>query len=105
MQTSLKTLSRQYASGTLSKEEYRRARMDLLEAAQENDETQPHTTMPFQPVAALQQTSSASNDEIEAVPEGQPSPPTSKKGISPTVLMVVLAGVILLAVVLGSLML
>lgn len=47
MQTNLKTLSRQYANGTLSKEEYRRARMDLLESVQEKDQTQPQTTMPL----------------------------------------------------------
>lgn len=44
MQTNLKTLSRQYANGTLSKEEYRRARMDLLEAVQDNGMTQPQDT-------------------------------------------------------------
>ena len=44
MPANLKTLSRQYANGTLSKEEYRRARMDLLEAAEEDDTTRPQTT-------------------------------------------------------------
>ncbi|TGG92062.1 SHOCT domain-containing protein [Natronospirillum operosum] len=47
MQTNLKTLSRQYANGTLSKEEYRRARMDLLESVQEKDQTQPQATVPI----------------------------------------------------------
>lgn len=41
MPANLKTLSRQYANGTLSKEEYRRARMDLLDAVQEDDTTRP----------------------------------------------------------------
>lgn len=41
MPANLKTLSRQYANGTLSKEEYRRARMDLLEGARDDDTTRP----------------------------------------------------------------
>ncbi|WP_108123922.1 hypothetical protein [Saccharospirillum mangrovi] len=45
MPTNLKTLSRQYANGTLSKEEYRQARMDLLERVHEDDTTRPQTTL------------------------------------------------------------
>jgi len=44
MPANLKTLSRQYANGTLSKEEYRRARMDLLDGARDDDTTRPRNT-------------------------------------------------------------
>lgn len=44
MPANLKTLSRQYANGSLSKEEYRRARMDLLESVREDDTTRPQIT-------------------------------------------------------------
>ena len=47
MQTNLKTLSRQYANGMISKEEYRRARLDLLETVQEDGLTQPQSTVPL----------------------------------------------------------
>lgn len=47
MQTNLKTLSRQYANGILTKTEYRRARAELIESAQDNDLTEPQATLPY----------------------------------------------------------
>lgn len=44
MPANLKTLSRQYANGMLSKEEYRRARTNLLEGVREDDTTRPHNS-------------------------------------------------------------
>jgi|AntRauTorckE6833_2_1112554.scaffolds.fasta_scaffold17741_2 hypothetical protein len=46
MQTNLKTLSRQYANGLLTKADYRQARADLIETAQDNDHTEPQVTVP-----------------------------------------------------------
>ncbi|SFX70710.1 SHOCT domain-containing protein [Marinospirillum alkaliphilum] len=47
MQTNLKTLSRQYANGILTKTEYRRARAELIESAQDSDLTEPQATLPY----------------------------------------------------------
>lgn len=47
MQTNLKTLSRQYANGILTKPEYRKARAELIEASMDNDLTEPQATVPF----------------------------------------------------------
>lgn len=49
MQTNLKTLSRQYANGVLTKTEYRRARAELIESAQDCDLTEPQATLPAAP--------------------------------------------------------
>ncbi|MFO6419778.1 hypothetical protein ACLBKS_06215 [Hylemonella sp. W303a] len=46
MHTNLKTLSRQYASGMISRADYRRARAELIDALHNHDQTQPHTTEP-----------------------------------------------------------
>jgi len=45
MQINLRTLSRQYASGILTKTEYRKARTDLLEYMVDDDLTVPQTTL------------------------------------------------------------
>ncbi|PTY38089.1 hypothetical protein BGP77_16705 [Saccharospirillum sp. MSK14-1] len=49
MPANLKTLSRQYANGALSKEEYRRARMDLLGGVDDDDTTRPRNTQSATP--------------------------------------------------------
>ncbi|MFY0665470.1 MAG: SHOCT domain-containing protein [Natronospirillum sp.] len=105
MQTNLKTLSRQYANGTLSKEEYRRARMDLLETVQENDQTQPQVTMPFQPAAELEVQGGASNDELPKKDAGPTQTESTKTGISPSKLVIVLALCIVVAVILATFLL
>lgn len=64
MQTNLKTLSRQYANGMISKEEYRRARLDLLETVQEDGLTQPQSTVPLS-------TPEDEEDAQEARPDGE----------------------------------
>ncbi|WP_114417024.1 hypothetical protein [Marinospirillum perlucidum] len=46
MQTNLKNLSRQYANGLLTKTDYRQARAELIDKAQDNDHTQPQVTVP-----------------------------------------------------------
>ncbi|SFC26326.1 hypothetical protein SAMN05660443_1970 [Marinospirillum celere] len=59
MQTNLKTLSRQYANGLLTKDDYRQARADLIDQAQDNDYTEPQTTIP------LDDTESGSSEPTE----------------------------------------
>lgn len=49
MHTNLKTLSRQYASGMINRADYRRARAELIDCLQNNDQTQPQRTEPAAP--------------------------------------------------------
>jgi uncharacterized protein YqgQ len=46
MHTNLKTLSRQYASGMITRADYRRARAELIDALHNHDQTQPQRTEP-----------------------------------------------------------
>lgn len=59
MQINLRTLSRQYASGILTKTEYRKARTNLLEVLVNDDLTVPQTTLTDNP---------ANKDEEEITP-------------------------------------
>lgn len=74
MQTNLKTLSRQYANGVLTKTEYRRARAELIESAQDCDLTEPQATVPFNP---KEQQTEADGEKEEPEPgntKAQPPP-------------------------------
>lgn len=62
MQTNLKTLSRQYANGMLSKQDYRQARSELIEKAQDSDCTEPQTTVPQEEENGKGDSSSAAED-------------------------------------------
>jgi hypothetical protein len=80
MQTNLKTLSRQYANGILTKPEYRKARAELIEASLENDLTEPQATVPF--VADEDESSeSESDNKDDEPPTTSTAPPeeTDKK--------------------------
>lgn len=72
MQTNLKTLSRQYANGVLTKTEYRRARAELIESAQDSDLTEPQATVPFNP---KEQQTEADDDKEEPEPSGTKAQP------------------------------
>lgn len=79
MQTNLKTLSRQYANGILTKPEYRKARAELIEATLDNDMTEPQETVPFVPEAEPSSEEEDSDKEDESESEDEASADTRKK--------------------------
>jgi|GEM_PF-2019038 len=63
MQTNLKTLSRQYANGLLTKADYRQARAELIDNAQDNDHTEPQVTVPQSSIDDEDQDSDSTDKE------------------------------------------
>ena len=74
MQTNLKTLSRQYANGLLTKADYRQARAELIDNAQDNDHTVPQVTVPQSSIDDEDQQDSDSTDK-EGRQGNSPRPP------------------------------
>lgn len=74
MQTNLKTLSRQYANGLLTKNDYRQARADLIDNAQDNDHTEPQVTLPQSSVDDDDQEAGSSDKEGQQSNPPRPPP-------------------------------
>ncbi|MBE0506143.1 MAG: hypothetical protein IBX50_05405 [Marinospirillum sp.] len=84
MQTNLKTLSRQYANGILTKPEYRKARAELIETSLDNDLTEPQATVPFiadesEPDEDASSENESDNQDAEP-PAASAAEKTDKKG-------------------------
>ncbi|WP_404414987.1 hypothetical protein [Marinospirillum sp.] len=79
MQTNLKTLSRQYANGLLTKTDYRQARAELIETAQDNDHTEPQVTVPQSATEEDDQDSESSDKEGWQSNSPRPPPPEANR--------------------------
>ena len=75
MQTNLKTLSRQYANGLLTKTDYRQARAELIDQAQDTDHTQPQVTLPQAELNEEQDQPQPGTEEASAQQKSARPPP------------------------------